>query len=108
MGGPLLRVEELRTSFYTRAGVMRAVDGVDLQVEQGRTLGLVGESGCGKTVTSLSIMRLIDSPGRIEPGSRILFEGHDLAAADEDELREVRGNEISMIFQEQMTSLNPV
>jgi oligopeptide/dipeptide ABC transporter ATP-binding protein len=87
---------------------MRAVDGVDLRVEQGRTLGVVGESGCGKTVTSLSIMRLIDAPGRIEPGSRILFEGRDLATATEDELREVRGNEISMIFQEPMTSLNPV
>ena len=87
---------------------MRAVDGVDLVVEQGRTLGLVGESGCGKTVTSLSVMRLIDAPGRIEPGSKILFDGRDLAAADEDELRDVRGNEISMIFQEPMTSLNPV
>jgi oligopeptide/dipeptide ABC transporter ATP-binding protein len=108
MGVPLLRVEALRTYFHTRAGVMRAVDGVDLEVEQGRTLGLVGESGCGKTVTSLSIMRLIDPPGRIEEGSRILFEGRDLATADEDELREVRGNEISMIFQEPMTSLNPV
>ena len=108
MGGPLLRVEDLRTSFYARTGVLRAVDGVDLEVEQGRTLGLVGESGCGKTVTSLSIMRLIDEPGRIEPGSRILFDGRDLAVADEDELREVRGNEISMIFQEPMTSLNPV
>jgi oligopeptide/dipeptide ABC transporter ATP-binding protein len=108
MGGPLLEVEGLRTYFSTRAGVMRAVDGVDLTVEQGRTLGVVGESGCGKTVTSLSIMRLIDAPGRIEPGSRILFEGRDLATATEDELREVRGNEISMIFQEPMTSLNPV
>jgi oligopeptide/dipeptide ABC transporter ATP-binding protein len=108
MGGPLLQVEGLRTYFTTRAGVMRAVDGVDLAVEQGRTLGVVGESGCGKTVTSLSIMRLIDAPGRIEPGSRILFEGRDLATATEDELREVRGNEISMIFQEPMTSLNPV
>jgi oligopeptide/dipeptide ABC transporter ATP-binding protein len=108
MPGPLLSVEGLRTSFYTRGGVMRAVDGVDLTVEQGRTLGVVGESGCGKTVTSLSIMRLIDQPGRIEPGSRILFEGRDLATADEDELRGVRGNEISMIFQEPMTSLNPV
>jgi oligopeptide/dipeptide ABC transporter ATP-binding protein len=108
MGGPLLHVEGLRTSFYTRAGVILAVDGVDLDVEQGRTLGLVGESGCGKTVTSLSIMRLIDPPGRVEPGSRIQFEGRDLAVADEDELREVRGNEISMIFQEPMTSLNPV
>ena len=108
MGGPLLQVEGLRTYFYMRGGVVRAVDGVDLIVEQGRTLGLVGESGCGKSVTSLSIMRLIDAPGRIEPGSRILFDGRDLAAADEDELREVRGNEISMIFQEPMTSLNPV
>ncbi len=108
MGGSLLRVEGLRTYFYTRAGVMRAVDGVDLEVEPGRTLGVVGESGCGKTVTSLSIMRLIDQPGRIEPGSRILFEDRDLATATEDELREVRGNEISMIFQEPMTSLNPV
>ena len=87
---------------------MRAVDGVDLIVEQGRTLGLVGESGCGKTVTSLSVMRLIDAPGQIEAGSKILFDGRDLAVADEDELRSVRGNEISMIFQEPMTSLNPV
>src|SRR5260370_1461410 len=87
---------------------MRWVDGGDVEVEPGRTLGVVGESGCGKTVTSLSIMRLIDQPGRIEPGSRILFEDRDLASATEDELREVRGNEISMIFQEPMTSLNPV
>src|SRR5215470_12704523 len=108
MGGPLLQVEDLRTYYSTRAGVVRAVDGVDLTVEPGRTLGLVGESGCGKTVTSLSIMRLIDAPGRIEPGSRIFFEDRDLATATEEELREVRGNEISMIFQEPMTSLNPV
>src|SRR2546429_3452029 len=108
MGGPLLQVEGLRTYFYARGGVMRAVEGVDLAVEQGRALGVVGESGCGKPVPSLSIMRLVDPPGRIEPGSRILFEGRDLAVADEDELREVRGNEISMIFQEPMTSLNPV
>jgi oligopeptide/dipeptide ABC transporter ATP-binding protein len=108
MGGPLLQVQGLRTYFATRAGVVRAVDGVDLELEQGRTLGLVGESGCGKSVTSLSIMRLIDPPGRIEPGSRVVFDGHDLTTADEDELRQVRGNEISMIFQEPMTSLNPV
>ncbi len=108
MAGPLLDVQGLRTYFYTRTGVMRAVDGVDLTLEQGRTLGVVGESGCGKTVTSLSIMRLVDPPGRIETGSRILFDGRDLATADEDELRDVRGNEISMIFQEPMTSLNPV
>ena len=108
MGGTLLTVEGLRTYFSTRAGVMRAVDGVDLTIEQGRTLGVVGESGCGKSVTALSIMRLIDPPGRIEPGGRVLFEGRDLATAVEDELREIRGNEISMIFQEPMTSLNPV
>ena len=108
MGGPLLEVQGLKTYFYMRGGVMRAVDGVDLTVEQGKTLGVVGESGCGKTVTSLSIMRLVDAPGRIEKGSKILFDGRDLATADEDELRDVRGNEISMIFQEPMTSLNPV
>jgi oligopeptide/dipeptide ABC transporter ATP-binding protein len=108
VGGALLQVEGLRTYFHGRSGVVRAVDGIDLTLEQGRTLGLVGESGCGKTVTSLSIMRLVDEPGRIEPGTRILFDGRDLASADEDELRAVRGNDVSMIFQEPMTSLNPV
>jgi oligopeptide/dipeptide ABC transporter ATP-binding protein len=104
----VLQVENLRTHFHTRAGVVRAVDGVDLDVSEGRTLGVVGESGCGKSVTALSIMRLIDPPGRIEPGSRVLFRGRDLASLDEEELRQIRGNEISMIFQEPMTSLNPV
>jgi oligopeptide/dipeptide ABC transporter ATP-binding protein len=104
----VLQVENLRTHFHTRAGVVRAVDGVDLDVSEGRTLGVVGESGCGKSVTALSIMRLIDPPGRIEPGSRVLFRGRDLASVDEEELRQIRGNEISMIFQEPMTSLNPV
>jgi oligopeptide/dipeptide ABC transporter ATP-binding protein len=104
----LLRVENLRTHFHTRAGVVRAVDGVDLAIAPGRTLGVVGESGCGKSVTALSVMRLIDRPGRIEPGSRILFDGRDLVQLDEDELQKIRGNEISMIFQEPMTSLNPV
>ncbi len=104
----VLQVENLRTHFHTRAGIVRAVDGVDLDVSEGRTLGVVGESGCGKSVTALSIMRLIDPPGRIEPGSRVLFRGRDLALLDEDELRQIRGNEISMIFQEPMTSLNPV
>ncbi|HEX6548117.1 MAG TPA: ABC transporter ATP-binding protein [Candidatus Dormibacteraeota bacterium] len=106
--GELLRVENLRTYFHTRAGVVRAVDGVDLDLQPGRTLGVVGESGCGKSVTALSIMRLIDPPGRVEPGSRVLFEDRDLAQLDEAELRRVRGNAISMIFQEPMTSLNPV
>src|SRR5260370_28740125 len=104
----VLQVENLRTASHTRAGVVRAVDGVDLDVSEGRTLGVVGESGCGKSVTALSIMRLIDPPGRIEPGSRVLFRGRDLASLDEEELRQIRGNEISMIFQEPMTSLNPV
>jgi len=104
----LLQVEGLRTYYHTRAGVVRAVDGVDLAVRPGSTLGVVGESGCGKTVMSLSVMQLIDAPGRVEAGSRIVFDGRDLARADEDELRSVRGNELSMIFQEPMTSLNPV
>jgi oligopeptide/dipeptide ABC transporter ATP-binding protein len=108
MAGPLLEVTGLRTYFHARAGVVRAVDGVDLAVEQGRTLCVVGESGCGKSVTALSIMRLVDPPGRIEPGSRIRFDGRDLVAADESELLQVRGNDVSMIFQEPMTSLNPV
>src|SRR5579859_5829083 len=99
MSGELLRVENLRTYFHTQAGVVRAVDGVDLTIREGRTLGVVGESGCGKSVTALSIMRLIDPPGRIEKGSRILFGGEELASLDEEELRQVRGNEISMIFQ---------
>jgi peptide/nickel transport system ATP-binding protein/oligopeptide transport system ATP-binding protein len=104
----LLAVENLRTGFDTREGFLRAVDGVSFEIVQGGTLGVVGESGCGKSVTALSVMRLIDRPGRIAPGSRILFEGRDLAALEESELAKVRGNEISMIFQEPMTSLNPV
>ena len=104
----LLRVENLRTHFHTQNGIMRAVDGVDLSIEAGRTLGVVGESGCGKSVTALSIMRLIDKPGRIETGSRIFFAERDLVELDESELQRVRGNDISMIFQEPMTSLNPV
>ncbi|MDQ6771590.1 MAG: ABC transporter ATP-binding protein [Candidatus Dormibacteraeota bacterium] len=104
----LLTVENLHTWFHTRAGVVRAVDGVDLAIDEGRTLGVVGESGCGKSVTALSVMRLIDPPGRIEEGSQLLFGGRDLARLSERELEDLRGNEISMIFQEPMTSLNPV
>ena len=103
----LLEVDGLRTHFFTRDGVVRAVDGVSLSVDPGETLAVVGESGCGKSVTSLSILRLIASPpGRIVSG-RVLFEGRDLLALTEEEMRAVRGNEISMIFQEPMTSLNP-
>ncbi|MDA8109170.1 MAG: ABC transporter ATP-binding protein [Betaproteobacteria bacterium] len=104
---PLLEVEDLRTYFYTRDGVVRAVDGVSCRVYPGETLAVVGESGCGKSVTSLSILRLIASPGRIASG-RIVFQGRNLLELPEDEMRAIRGNEISMIFQEPMTSLNPV
>ena len=104
----LLRVENLRTYFGTSKGTLRAVDGVDLEIPQGGTLGVVGESGSGKSVTALSVMRLVEVPGRIEPGSKILFEGRDLATLGERELGKIRGNEIAMIFQEPMTSLNPV
>ena len=104
----LLRVENLRTWFATSKGMLRAVDGVDLTIPQGGTLGVVGESGSGKSVTALSVMRLVEKPGRIEPGSKILFEGRDLAKLGERELTKIRGNDIAMIFQEPMTSLNPV
>jgi len=104
----LLRVENLRTYFGTSKGTLRAVDGVDLEIPQGGTLGVVGESGSGKSVTALSVMRLVEEPGRIEPGSKILFEGRDLATLGERELGKIRGNDIAMIFQEPMTSLNPV
>lgn len=105
---PLLEVRELKTHFFTSEGVSRAVDGVSFRIGKGRTLGLVGESGCGKSVTSMSILRLIPSPpGRIV-GGEIVFKGRDLLTLPEKEMRAVRGNQISMIFQEPMTSLNPV
>jgi peptide/nickel transport system ATP-binding protein/oligopeptide transport system ATP-binding protein len=103
----LLDVTDLQTHFFTPRGVARAVDGVSLSLDVGQTLGLVGESGCGKSVTSLSIMRLVAPPGRIVSG-RIAFDGRDLLELSEDEMRAVRGNDIAMIFQDPMTSLNPV
>jgi oligopeptide/dipeptide ABC transporter ATP-binding protein len=106
-GAPLLELRDLRTHFFTEDGVVRAVDGVSFAVGRGRTLGVVGESGCGKSVTALSILRLVAPPGRIVSG-RILLEGNDLTALSEEEMRRIRGNRISMIFQEPMTSLNPV
>ncbi|PYO81458.1 MAG: peptide ABC transporter ATP-binding protein [Gemmatimonadetes bacterium] len=108
---PLLRVRDLKTYFVTEhgSGTARAVDGVSFEVYPGETLGLVGESGCGKTVTSLSILRLIpEPPGHIRPGSFIEFEGRNLLTLAPRELRAIRGNRIAMIFQEPMTSLNPV
>ena len=104
----LLEVKNLQTYFFTEEGVVRAVDGVDWEVEEGETLGLVGESGCGKSVTALSILRLIPNPpGRIVNGE-ILFEGQDLLKVSDQEMRSIRGNRIAMVFQEPMTSLNPV
>ena len=104
---PLLSVEGLQTHFETDQGMLRAVDGVSFSIERGEVLGLVGESGCGKSVTSLSIMRLVPPPGRIAAG-RVLFEGEDLFAKDDEAMRRVRGARIAMVFQEPMTSLNPV
>jgi peptide/nickel transport system ATP-binding protein len=105
---PILEITDLRTWFFTRDGVVRAVDGVSFHVIPGETLAIVGESGCGKSVTALSVLRLIPSPpGRIVSGT-IRFAGRDLRRLTEAEMRDVRGNEISMIFQEPMTSLNPV
>src|SRR4030088_3193581 len=95
------------TEFRTSAGVVRAVDGVSFEIRRGQTMGLVGESGCGKSVTALSILKLIDFPGRIA-GGRILFDDLDLAEVEPEEMRQIRGHRIAMIFQEPMTSLNPV
>ncbi|MCL6614724.1 MAG: ABC transporter ATP-binding protein, partial [Firmicutes bacterium] len=103
----LLSVNELRTSFFTYAREVKAVDGVSFSLEEGEAVALVGESGCGKSVTALSIMRLINPPGKILSGS-VVFNGRDLLGLSERELQRVRGNEIGMIFQDPMTSLNPV
>jgi peptide/nickel transport system ATP-binding protein/oligopeptide transport system ATP-binding protein len=104
----LLKIDSLKTVFHTEDGTARAVDGVSFAVGRGETVGLVGESGCGKSVTALSILRLItDPPGHIESGS-IIFEGRDLLGLSEKEMRKVRGNEISIVFQEPLSSLNPV
>ncbi len=105
----LLEIKNLRTYFYTEDGVVPAVDGIDFYIKHGETLGVVGESGCGKSVTSTSILRLVPNPpGKILEGSSIYFEGRDILQMEETEMRKIRGNAISMIFQEPMTSLNPV
>lgn len=104
----LLEIRGLRTSFISHQGIAPAVDGVDLDLRHGETLGLVGESGCGKSVTALSIMRLVPSPPGKILGGRVLFNGQDLMTLPEEQMRRIRGNRISMIFQEPMTSLNPV
>jgi oligopeptide/dipeptide ABC transporter ATP-binding protein len=104
----LLQVKNLQTSFFTPEGEVRAIDGVSFEIGEGKTLGLVGESGCGKSVTSLSIMRLVPAPPGKIVGGEILYRGRDLLKLNNEEMRKIRGNEISMIFQEPMTSLNPV
>jgi len=106
--GTLLQVRDLKTQFFTEEGVVRAVDGVSYDVEEGETLGLVGESGCGKSVSALSILRLIPNPPGKIVGGEIFFEGHDILKMSEEEVRHIRGNRIAMVFQEPMTSLNPV
>jgi len=103
----LLEVENLQTHFPTRAGLVRAVNDVSFSVDEGELVGLVGESGCGKSITALSIMRLIYPPGKIAGGA-IRFKGEELTTASEDRMRQIRGNDIAMIFQDPMTSLNPV
>ena len=103
----LLSVEGLRTHFFTNDGAVRAVDGVNFSLQRKGTLGLVGESGCGKSITALSIMRLLTRPGRVVAG-RVFFDGRNLLELSDEEMEDVRGNDIAMIFQEPMTSLNPV
>lgn len=104
----LLQIKHLRTYFHTSGGLVKAVDDIDLTVHKGKVLGIVGESGCGKSVTSLSVMRLVPQPNGFIDGGSITFDGVDLLALPESEMRTIRGNNISMIFQEPMTSLNPV
>jgi oligopeptide/dipeptide ABC transporter ATP-binding protein len=107
-GKVILEIDDLRTHFFTAAGVVRAVDGVSYRLRSGETLGIVGESGCGKSVTALSVLRLVASPPGRVVGGAIRFDGADLLGLSEPEMEDIRGNEISMIFQEPMTSLNPL
>ncbi|NWG72835.1 MAG: ABC transporter ATP-binding protein [Parvularculaceae bacterium] len=108
MNGPVLEVIDQRTAFETSRGLLRAVDGVSLTLHRGRTLGIVGESGCGKSILARSIMRLLPRTARIGPGSQLLFEGEDLMQASEHRLRAIRGRHMAIVFQDPMTSLNPV
>ena len=105
---PLLQIEDLKTYFRTHDGVVKAVDGVSYEIGDGKTVGVVGESGCGKSITALSVMRLIESPPGDIVGGIIKLHDRDLLKVDDEEMRDIRGNSISMIFQEPMTSLNPV
>ncbi len=104
----LLEIKDLATYFFTQEGVVKAVDGISYELEEGEVLGVVGESGCGKSVSALSIMRLVANPPGRTVGGQVIFDGQDLLLMDDSEMRHVRGNSISMVFQEPMTSLNPV
>ncbi|MBI4758306.1 MAG: ABC transporter ATP-binding protein [Chloroflexi bacterium] len=106
--GTLLQVKNLKTQFFTQDGVVKAVDDVSFDLDEGETLGIVGESGCGKSVTVLSVMRLIPQPPGKIVGGQVIFDGEDLLKVDDEEIRRVRGNKIAMVFQDPMTSLNPV
>mgnify|MGYP006307414287 CR=1 FL=1 len=108
MDAPLLEVRDLHVHFQVREGIAKAVDGISYRIWPGETLGLVGESGCGKTVSSLAVLQLLDAPPAVYAGGEIRFEGRDLLQADEKVLRRIRGKAVSMIFQEPMTSLNPL
>ncbi|TGV08167.1 ABC transporter ATP-binding protein, partial [Mesorhizobium sp. M00.F.Ca.ET.186.01.1.1] len=108
MSDPVLQIENLQTHFFTDRGQIPAVDGVTITVNKGEVVGIVGESGCGKSVTSLSVMKLVPNPPGKIVGGTIKFKGEDLVTANEKRMRDIRGNEIAMIFQEPMTSLNPV
>jgi len=108
MGDVILEVKDLRTYFFTRTSVVKAVDGVSFTLRKGETLGIVGESGCGKTMTALSILRLVPKPARRIVGGEILLNGEDLVQKNEEEMRQVRGRQISIILQDPQTSLNPV
>src|SRR5574342_1156455 len=108
MAEPLLEVRGLRVAFRTDAGTVRALFGVSFSLAPGETLGLVGESGCGKTVTALSVLKLLPTPPAVIEGGQVFLRGRDLVPLSGEEMRDVRGKEISMVFQEPMTSLNPV
>ncbi|TMC45962.1 MAG: ABC transporter ATP-binding protein [Chloroflexi bacterium] len=107
MTAPVLQVKDLKTQFFTDDGVVKAVDGVSFDLHPGETLGIVGESGCGKSVTALSILRLVQEPGRITQG-QIIFKGSDIVTMPDDDVRDIRGKDIAMIFQDPLSSLNPV
>jgi len=108
IGDVILEVEDLHTYFFTRLGVVKAVDGVSFSLRQGETLGIVGESGCGKTMTALSLLRLVPRPGARIVQGKILLQGENLLDKSENEMRQIRGRRISMILQDPQTSLNPV